>query len=191
MTTLDLAPIHEVASGHTRQMEALDALHTFRVSSPTEAQIAADLGRKVREAAKAIKDERDKALDPLESAAKTIRGWFDPTLSRCNALIVHLRSEIAAFQESQRTKQTEALKAIAETGAGREEIADAVAIKTAPPTGVQERKVWTWELVDISQVPREFLVVDEKRINAELRTIKDGLTIPGIRIFQKTVTVIK
>lgn len=191
MTTLDLAPLHEVAAGHTRQMDEMEALLTFRVDSPEEAQIAADLSRKVREAARAITSERDKALDPLDAAARTIRGWFDPTIKRCNSLIAHLKSEISTYQEAQRERQQAALKAIAETKGSREEIVAAVSIPTAPPAGVQERKQWTWELVDISQVPREFLCVDEKRVNAELRAIKDGLTIPGLRIFQKIVMVIK
>lgn len=49
------------------------------------------------------------------------------------------------------------------------------------------KKVAKWELVDLAAVPREFLVLDEKRINAIVRDAKlaapDTVKIPGIRVF--------
>lgn len=46
------------------------------------------------------------------------------------------------------------------------------------------RKVWTFEVVDESQVPREFLALDEKKVKAALAA--GSRQIPGLKIFQET-----
>jgi hypothetical protein len=49
-----------------------------------------------------------------------------------------------------------------------------------------ERKTWTFEIEDATQIPREFLMVDEKGIRA---AVKNGAReIPGVRIFQTSDT---
>ncbi len=51
------------------------------------------------------------------------------------------------------------------------------------------RTTWTFEVVDLASVPREFLILDEKQVNA---SIKAGVReIQGIRIFEKQTAVIK
>lgn len=46
------------------------------------------------------------------------------------------------------------------------------------------RKTWEFDLTDLSLVPREYLVLDEKKVKA---AIKDGVrTIPGLNIFEKS-----
>lgn len=45
------------------------------------------------------------------------------------------------------------------------------------------RKIWDWELIDISQVPMEFLKIDEAKITTSIRG--GAREIKGIRIFQR------
>lgn len=48
---------------------------------------------------------------------------------------------------------------------------------------VSAKKVWTWKISDINKVPREHMILDEKKINALVRAgIRD---IPGIEIYQQ------
>ena len=49
------------------------------------------------------------------------------------------------------------------------------------------RKVWAFELQDLSQVPREYLVLDEKKVRQAIRSGERA--IPGLRIFQQQQTV--
>lgn len=52
---------------------------------------------------------------------------------------------------------------------------------------VAERLDWTWEVTDITKVPREYLIIDEKRINAIAKAQgKTPQVVEGIRFFQKT-----
>lgn len=51
------------------------------------------------------------------------------------------------------------------------------------------RKVWASEIVDITLIPKEFIVADQVKINQAVRAgIRE---IPGVRIFQKEEMVIK
>jgi hypothetical protein len=52
-----------------------------------------------------------------------------------------------------------------------------------------QRKSWEFELSDILQVPRDYLILDEKRVRDSIRMgIRE---IPGIRIFETTKTVLR
>lgn len=51
------------------------------------------------------------------------------------------------------------------------------------------RKTWTFEITDESKVPRDFLVIDDKKIRAAVR---EGIReIPGVRIFEEETMAIR
>lgn len=51
------------------------------------------------------------------------------------------------------------------------------------------KKVWDYELVDLAQVPVQFLSLDSTKVN---QAVKAGLRdIPGLRIFEKTVASVR
>lgn len=52
--------------------------------------------------------------------------------------------------------------------------------------GVSTRKYWKWRLVDESRIPRNFLMVDEKKINAIVRSMGPKAGIPGIEVYRDT-----
>jgi hypothetical protein len=52
-----------------------------------------------------------------------------------------------------------------------------------------QRKSWEFELTDIDAVPRDYLILDEKKVRDAIRM---GIrTIPGIRIYEHTSTVFR
>jgi len=52
-------------------------------------------------------------------------------------------------------------------------------------------RTWTHELVDLSLVPVEFLVLDTTKVNQAIRANKGKVLIPGVRIYQKERLAIK
>lgn len=57
-----------------------------------------------------------------------------------------------------------------------------------------QKKVWAWRITDEDKVPRSWMMIDEKKLNQELRNIaKSGtaLQIPGIEFFQETRTSLR
>jgi hypothetical protein len=57
-------------------------------------------------------------------------------------------------------------------------------IKTSDAT-VTQSLIWCWEVEDITKVPLDYLMIDEKKVNA-MAKLDSGRSIPGIKYFQKT-----
>ena len=55
----------------------------------------------------------------------------------------------------------------------------------APDGNAQFRKVWTHEIVDELAIPRQWLMVDEKKIRAAVDHEGGVRDIPGVRIYQE------
>lgn len=104
------------------------------------------------------------------------------------------------IEEERIRKEQEKLQKKAEkTAEKRGEVAPpplpVVAIPIAPKTtfsdlgAVTAKKAWAWEIVNANAVPREYLCIDEKKINAVIRAgVRD---IRGIKIFQKEILSVK
>jgi hypothetical protein len=45
------------------------------------------------------------------------------------------------------------------------------------------RRRWTFEIVDESEVPRDFCVVDTVRLGRYATAMKDSAKVPGVRFF--------
>jgi gas vesicle protein len=50
--------------------------------------------------------------------------------------------------------------------------------------GVVISKVWKWKVTDESQIPREYLILDEKKINGIVKGMKGDTNIPGIEAYE-------
>jgi seryl-tRNA synthetase len=68
-------------------------------------------------------------------------------------------------------------------------VQDAPKVTRTESGSASQRKVWTFEVIDAAQVPREYLMVDEKRIRDAVRM--GTRDIPGIRIFEESKTVFR
>jgi hypothetical protein len=60
-------------------------------------------------------------------------------------------------------------------------------ISLAPATpkveGLSFTTTWKWEVIDISQVPRQYMKLDESAIGGVVRSLKEKTSIPGIRVY--------
>lgn len=55
--------------------------------------------------------------------------------------------------------------------------------------GVTTKKVWKFRIVDEAQVPREYLLVNEKMVGEVARATKGALRIPGIEFYAEDTVV--
>jgi len=62
--------------------------------------------------------------------------------------------------------------------------------ETALP-GVTVRNSWEYTVEDLSLVPREYLMLDEKKVKAVVKAMKDKANIPGIKAFEKGSVAVK
>lgn len=49
--------------------------------------------------------------------------------------------------------------------------------------GIAYKTVWHHEVVDPALVPNEYRIIDEAKISATVRTMKDATSIPGVRVW--------
>lgn len=158
-----------------------------------------------------IEDKRKEITKPLLDEKKQIDDFAKSVTAELNAAVKDLRAQILKYeQEQERIRQEELRRLEAERRAREEELRrqmaeahrvdpvvvqelqnlksqQAVAVAETPKNSIT--KVWSYEIVEIGIIPREFLMPDDAKIKAAVRAgIRD---IPGIIIFQKDQLVIR
>lgn len=83
-------------------------------------------------------------------------------------------------------EQAETVAAVREL----EAMAPAVA-EPAKLAGVSSRSTWDFEIVDLALIPREYLLVDEKKIRGIVRALKSETNIPGIRAVESSTLAVR
>jgi len=103
-----------------------------------------------------------------------------------------IRRQQEKADEERRLAEAEALEK-----AGKPEEAEAVldqpamvapvVLPNAQPKieGVSMREVWRFRIVDESKIPREFLIVDEKKLGAFARNMKQTANVPGVEFYSE------
>lgn len=79
-------------------------------------------------------------------------------------------------------------EAVAKVEEAPQEVTDLKSVPKAPdPKGTTLRKVWKYRITDPEKVPREFMILDEKKIGFFARTYKGSKEIPGIEIYSEDI----
>ena len=55
------------------------------------------------------------------------------------------------------------------------------------PAGVSMRKLWKARVIDANKVPRGYLMVDEKKLDAQAKATQDSLAVPGVEFYFENV----
>jgi len=53
--------------------------------------------------------------------------------------------------------------------------------------GIATMKVWRFEILDISKIPSEFLIVDEKKLQKYATAMRETAKVEGVRFFEESV----
>jgi hypothetical protein len=92
--------------------------------------------------------------------------------------------EAAALQEEIEAARLATENAIRETA-----MAPRAVQVAAPPkvtaAGTSFRTVWRFKVVDLAQVPREYMILNEQMVGALARSTKGAMAIPGIEIYEE------
>lgn len=150
--------------------------------------------KKAHEAHKEAVAQKKKVDAPLVEAENIIK----PRIAAWNAEQERIRREeearlreIARKEEEERRIQ----EAILAEQSGQQEEAEAIISapvqspavvipKTVPKVaGITMQKQWKFRVTDPAKVPRQYLMVDEQKIGAIVRAMKDQANIPGVEIY--------
>ena len=199
----------EIAEVSGQVSTIVERAQNFQVDSNESLVKGTEVCSWIRKKISALEKRRKFFVDPLNAHIKSINQFFKENwinnLERAdqvvaNKMIVWRRSE----QERIWAEEKKAMDAAAEKQRKLREKAEAEAAKKGIPTEAvvvpevevkevqqQEKQVgagmfkkfWDFELMDINQVPRSYLTLDERKVR---QAVKDGLReIPGIRIFER------
>ena len=148
-------------------------------------------------------DPKKKAADAHKAIVNAEKAMLMPVDTRINALkcattrwYAAEQQRIAAEEEKaqKEAEEMEKLAAEAEESGDSETAQEAIiaatlaqATVTVMPKskGTAMRELWSAVVVDPSLVPREYLIVNQKALDALARATKGSVTIPGVK-FEKT-----
>lgn len=155
---------------------------------------------------KALETRRVEYVKPLNDFVKGIQVDFKVITEPINQADIVLGGKMLGFQDKVRAQRQaeeevnrlrmEAAQLEMKTKGEVTEPLDLVPVTAAAPKTVQaeagsvgSRMVKTWELEDMSLVPIDYMILDTVKIN---KVVKAGIpSIPGIRIFEKTVLTVR
>lgn len=129
---------------------------------------------------------------PLNEQVRRINDFFRRLVEPLERVDRELREKVLAFRQEQERRRREEEARLLQAGA---DVLPVPVLTTTPVRSVATefgrtsfRTEWTFEIVDESQLPREFLMPNTKAIAAAVRA---GVRhIPGVRIYQREVVVV-
>ena len=150
------------------------------------------------EAHKEAKALQNGLLQPVSEAKKSVKQKMLTYESEQEKI---RRDEEARLQEIARQEAEENTLRAAEAAeaAGDSEVAEAIIsepVMAAPVVlpkstpkvdGFVSRTVWKFRIVNEALVPNEYKMIDEKKLGGVVRSMKNGINIPGVEIYSEKV----
>jgi len=170
---------------------------TLTITTADEYQQAAAGLVEIKGRWKVVEEKRTSLVKPLNDVVKSINGMFKPVLDSWDRTMDVVKRAMQDYQvreaEVQR-KALEAAAALAQQGQTGQEFTALVAQGSALPTkaqGISTRSMWRWRVVDAGAVPREYLCVDQAKVDAVVKAQQDGAKIPGIEVYREEIMAVR
>ena len=178
--------------------QLVDTCLKLKVENRDQAEEAASRLLEAKELHKNVETRRKEINTAPQTFIKAVNQTAKIATDPLEQAISHLTNQLNRFaslqeierQKSVRQAQEEARKLQEQAGA------DVAVLPSAPlPTGpvrtatgtISQREIWRFQVVDLAHVPRDYLMVDEKRVRA---AIDGGIRkIPGINIYAEKITI--
>lgn len=133
--------------------------------------------------------ERKKHLEPLEMAEVMVRGRMNSFMTSQDVIRKQAEEERRKLEEAHQARLTQDSPPSIES-IPRKLSVERLAPRDLPEVpeipkieGLSQVKDWKWKIVDVSLIPAEFWMLDEKAIEAVVKVQKESTQIPGIEVF--------
>lgn len=185
-----------------REVNALSTdVEELRVESAEDVVAATGVLQNIKRVVDYIQGEQDKVVKRLQELVKIEKGRWKPSLDLLNAADKKLRGQILSYriteQAAAKKAEEQILKRVA---SGRLKETTAMAKLEAVQTSAMGKSVKTegavasfrklqkLRITNDKLVPREYLVVDERRV---LAALKAGEEVPGAELYEEETLAIK
>jgi len=196
---------------YARKLEEVkDKANALRIKDESSASAATAIAGDVKRLSKSIDEQRKKLVEEPNTYVKSVNSIAKMFIEPAGQIERLLKDKLGGYhaqRELERRKAEEEIrKAQAEIYREQQEEAKAAHVEPPPPpvpipikaetvtrsdTGASAhvRKVWKAEIVDATQVPREFCEPSIRLIN---EAVRGGVReIKGVRIFEDTQTILR
>ena len=160
------------------------------ISNKEEYEQAVEFGKKVSKLIKMIDTKEKSITRPINESLKEIRAMFKPYKEQAETLKNQTKQAMMSYiqaEEAKRKEQEAKITARVEKGTMREDTAVAklsTMEEEATNTTRNFTSVLRVEVLDIKQIPAEYLTVNETAIKQAFR---DGVEVPGVTCFYEKV----
>lgn len=171
------------------QSEAIDKRKMLAYSQ--EQQRKADEERRKLQAAadEKARKERERAEQEAERQrqieAENRRKAEESRLAAEQATEAERKRLLDEAEAAERRANAAAVKVEAKQEIAATAVAPVVAVATAAPkiAGVSTKKVWKFRVVNASLVPDDFKLIDEKKLGAYAKAMKEGAKVAGVEFY--------
>jgi hypothetical protein len=157
----------------------------IKVICETSLSIAQQNLSKANGLVKAVEAKRVELKQPSIDEGRLIDSTAKNLTGALNTALVHAKNQIKSFEIK---KQEEIAKKL--MLAKTEEDAAQIELEAEANKTTRLRHTWKFEVADISQIPREWLCIDEAKVKEYMSTNKEFLkegTVNGVRFFKDII----
>ena len=197
---IEIAPIktEHIESLTIDCQKLLQNSETLAIATQTDLDNANTILKIVKTKIKELDEDRKNLTQPLEKVKKSIIAKYKPALEMLAKAEGYIKRGIIAFSEKievERRKQEEKLRKQMEAKAMKaedkgkvekaEEIRQQAELTTVAPTVEKPSNIsfterWYAVVSDDKAVPREYLSIDQAKLDAVARATKGSISIPGV-----------
>lgn len=162
----------------------VEAYEAFEVNTIQDYEQAGTYLKDVKAKQKQIDEVRKSMTKPLDDAKKRIMDFFrnpNDILKKAEGL---LKNKMLAYDKHQQeiAKKREAMLQKQFKDAEVKPVVQAPKVKI---DGIKKMTIWKYRVDDINKVPREWLIIDEKKMNAFAKATKGSIPVEGITIYSE------
>jgi hypothetical protein len=191
-TTKEMIPVI-IESAKKEAEKLVEQAGSLRIKNPAQLEEAGLMLTKVSAKIKVLDTERKEMTKPLDDSKKRIMAWFNEPIETLQGIQAGLKQAMLAYQKAVQAKQLAKEQAIREQLAKEQEVeVEDVQLPVSAPknpigafTNSTIRKTWECEVIDETQVPREFLMVDTAKLKKYATAMKADAKVAGVRFFEK------
>lgn len=186
----ELAILEKQVSPLIREAKNLDLLVEADVS------LASEYLKQLHETEKNIEKKRKEFTQPLNQSLKAINSTFKKLSEPVSEAKLIVKQKIGAWHRSEQeriAKEEERRRKIQEAHERQGHDVNAPVILERPDSTIGNsmvKKVWTYEIIDETIIPRKFLAVDTVKLRKYMLERKEEAEVPGVRFYQTEQVVV-
>jgi len=153
-----------------------------------DVKLATDFLKAVKVRVKKIDEIRKELVNPYNIKVKEINGLLMPEIKTLKEIESTVKKRVSGYLTEQEKLLQDKVGNVTDFE-GNKVVIDTKpkSIKTDNAT-MSCKKVQRFEVVDFTKIPREYLIIDEKKIKEDL---KQGCVIEGIRAYEENIIAIR